>query len=86
MTVKISWLPNGHVVHGYRKVFVIHDSNDNLQGVITFAPIGYETVYQVKESAQFSEGRFPGFYGARFSRLIHRSDSLQQYHPGMKTL
>ncbi|QQE80994.1 hypothetical protein [Alicyclobacillus sp. SO9] len=52
MSIKISWLSNGHVVHGYRKVFVIYDGDDLLKGVVAYAPMGYEQVYRVLELAQ----------------------------------
>ncbi|MCL6453980.1 MAG: hypothetical protein K6T78_10265 [Alicyclobacillus sp.] len=46
----MTWLPVGHVAHGYRRVFAIFE-DDALRHVVNFAHMPYEQVYRVREMA-----------------------------------
>lgn len=45
---KISWLPLGHVTHGYRRVFLLQDENPSPR-ILVLTPMPYEAVYQVQQ-------------------------------------
>lgn len=46
----IEWLPIGHITHGYRRVFVVRDER-TVTNVVALAPLPYEVVFQVQQSA-----------------------------------
>ena len=69
-SLTIRWLPNGHVPHGYRKVFVVSNS-DKLQYVIVLSFMGYEDVFNVKAKVPIHEIQDPALlWGLSYVKSI----------------
>lgn len=47
---KVSWLPLGHVSHGYRRVFLLQDENPSPR-ILVLTPLPYEAVYHVQQES-----------------------------------
>lgn len=50
MTARVTWLPVGHIAHGYRRVFAIFEG-ESLRHVVNLSPMPYEQVYGVMSLA-----------------------------------
>lgn len=48
MMTRVEWLPVGHIPHGYRRVFIIHQEQ-TLRHVVNVIPMPYEQVYHIRE-------------------------------------
>lgn len=48
MDVRITWLPLGHIAHGYRRVFTVFEDGKLIR-VVNFTPMPYEAVFQLRE-------------------------------------
>ena len=51
MIARMIWLPLGHIAHGYRRVFAIHDADERLRHVVVLSPLPYEAVYGISQFA-----------------------------------
>jgi hypothetical protein len=61
MTIRVTWLPVGHITHGYRRVFVIH-KDDVLWRVVNVTPMGYEAVFNTQQVAGSDKVKDPSLW------------------------
>lgn len=57
----VEWLPIGHITHGYRRVFIIHDEIKT-RNVVVLAPLPYEVVFQVAQTAGSTKVKDPSLW------------------------
>jgi hypothetical protein len=50
MKVSVTWLPVGHIMHAYRRVFVVH-KDETLWHVVNIMPMTYEAVFNTQQIA-----------------------------------
>jgi hypothetical protein len=50
MIIRVTWLPVGHIMHAYRRVFIVH-KDEVLWHVINISPMKYESVFQTQQIA-----------------------------------
>lgn len=46
MIARVTWLPVGHIPHGYRRVFAVFQG-ESLRHIVKLSPMPYELVYGV---------------------------------------
>ncbi len=61
MTLRVTWLPVGHITHAYRRVFVIHQ-DDVLWRVVNVAPMSYEAAYHTQQIAGSDKVKDPSLW------------------------
>lgn len=61
MMTRVDWLPVGHIPHGYRRVFIIHQGQ-TLRHVVSFLAMPYEQVYRIRELGKPNEVADPSLW------------------------
>ncbi|HJV44722.1 MAG TPA: hypothetical protein VJ824_03250 [Bacillota bacterium] len=78
----VKWLPNGHVPHGYRRVFTITD-NQKLQYVIVLSFMGYEDVFNMKGKVPTHEIKDPSLlWGLSYIKTLIGTPILTESEDG----
>lgn len=61
MTVRVTWLPVGHIMHAYRRVFVVH-KDETLWHVVNIMPMTYEAVFKTQQIAGADKVKDPSLW------------------------
>ena len=61
MAARVTWLPVGHIAHGYRRVFIV-DEDGAVRHVVVVTPMPYEAVYGVRQISGHTPAQDPSLW------------------------